>query len=89
MTHDDLGLSLEEGLSLTGMTFEELWIRELELGGVAGRLEVEAYVLGLLAPDSYQHDLLAQALNEWSLERGGDHPVGYWSGRRASGAGES
>jgi hypothetical protein len=89
VTEDDLGLSLEEGMSLTGMTFEELWIRELELGGVAGILEVEAYVLGLLAPDSYQHDLLAQALNEWSLERGGDHPVGYWPAPRASGAGES
>ncbi|CAA9281626.1 MAG: hypothetical protein AVDCRST_MAG41-3667 [uncultured Corynebacteriales bacterium] len=78
MTSDDPGLDLPDGMARTGMTFEELWLRQLALGGPAGRLEVEAYVLGVLAPDAYQHDLLAQALNEWSLERGGDHPVGYW-----------
>ena len=75
---DHSGLSLDEGMTRTGMDFNELWLRQLALGGDAGRLEVEAYVLGLLAPDPYQHDLLAQALNEWSLDHGGDHPVGYW-----------
>jgi hypothetical protein len=78
VTAEDPGLTLQEGVSWTGMTFDELWLRQLALGGDAGRLEVEAYVLGLLMADSYQHDVLAQALNEWSLERGGDHPVGYW-----------
>jgi hypothetical protein len=48
------------------------------LGGDADVLEVEAYVLSLLIADPYQHDLLAQALNEWCLARGGDHPVAYW-----------
>jgi hypothetical protein len=78
MTSEDPGLSLEEGLSLTGMTVDELWLRQLTLGGNASPLEVEAYVLGLLVADPYQHNLLAQALNEWALEHGGDHPVGYW-----------
>ena len=36
-------------------------LRQLSVGGDAGRLEVEAYVLGLLAADTFQHDLLAQA----------------------------
>jgi hypothetical protein len=78
MTSDELGLSLQDGMSRMGMTFPELWLRQLELGGNADSLEVEAYVLGLLAIDPYQHDLLAQALNESCIESGGDHPVAYW-----------
>ena len=78
-TGNEPGLDLQDGMAHTGMGFDELWLRQLALGGDSGRLEVEAYVLGLLIPDAYQHDLLAQALNEWSIERGGDHPVSYWS----------
>lgn len=78
MTSKKPGLSLLEGLVLTGMTIDELWLRQLTLGGNAVPLEVEAYLLGLLTADPYQHDLLAQALNEWSLEHGHDHPVAYW-----------
>jgi hypothetical protein len=40
-------------------------------------MAVEAYVLGVLRPDSHQHNLLAQALNEHFLELGADHPVAY------------
>lgn len=74
---DDQGLSLEEGMARSGMRYDELWLRQLGLGGNAGLLEVEAYVLGLLESDRYQHDLLAQALNECFLERGENHPVAY------------
>ena len=70
-------LSLEDGLSRSGMSFDELWMRQLAVGGTAGRLEVEAYVLGLLEADPFQHDLLAQAINEHFIERGLDHPVAY------------
>ncbi len=79
MTHHDPGLSLEDGLARSGMSFTELWPRQLGVGGSAGRLEVEAYVLGLLTIDPFQHDLLAQAINEYFIEHGRDHPVGYWS----------
>jgi hypothetical protein len=70
-------LSLQEGFARSGMSFTELWIRQLEVGGTAGRLEVEAYVLGLLRSDPFQHDLLAQAINEYFIEHGRDHPVRY------------
>lgn len=73
------GLSLADGMTRSGMGFDELWLRQLGLGGDAGPLEVEAYVLGLLELDGYHHDLLAQALNECFLERGEDHPVAYRS----------
>lgn len=71
------GLSLFEGMCRSGMTYQELWLRQVSVGGIAGDLEVEAYVLGLLTPDGHQHDVLAQAINEYFLERGEDHPVGY------------
>lgn len=71
------GLSLEAGMSKSAMTFEELWLRQVSVGGHAGQLEVEAYLLGLLTMDNYQHDLIAQALNEHFVELGQDHPVGY------------
>lgn len=79
MTEDGPGLTLQEGMSRSGMSFTELWLRQLGIGGEAGRLEVEAYVLGLLVVDPHQHDVLAQALNEHFIEQDRDHPVGYWS----------
>lgn len=72
------GLSLADGLSLSGMSMDELWLRQVSVGGAAGSLETEAYLLGLLTLDPFQYDLLAQALNEHFVERGQDHPVGYW-----------
>jgi hypothetical protein len=78
MTPHTAGLSIEDGLDLSGMSMNELWLRQVSVGGTAGSLETEAYVLGLLLADQYQHDLLAQALNEYFVERGQDHPVGYW-----------
>jgi hypothetical protein len=72
------GLTLQEGMAQSELNFEELWLLQLAVGGDAGRLEVEAYVLGLLVADPHQHDLIAQALNECFLDRGMDHPVDYW-----------
>lgn len=72
-------LNLEQGVEQAGLSFHEVWLRQLGVGGTASELEVEAYVLGLLSPDSYQHDLIAQAINERFLEVGSDHPVGYRS----------
>jgi hypothetical protein len=70
-------LSLFEGLQRSGMTPAELWIKYYAIGGDAAELEVEAYVLGLLSPDDYQHNLIAQALNEYFLDHQQDHPVCY------------
>ncbi|HEX8303605.1 MAG TPA: hypothetical protein VF612_01895 [Jatrophihabitans sp.] len=72
------GLSLQDGLELSGMSIDELWIRQVSVGGSADSIETEAYLLGLLVVDRYQHDLLAHALNEHFLDLGQDYPVGYW-----------
>jgi hypothetical protein len=77
LTSTDSGLSLQEGLRLTGMSFYELWIRQIAVSGTTGELELEAYVLGLLVPDDYQHNLIAQAINEYFLDIGEECLVGY------------
>jgi hypothetical protein len=77
------GLSLVEGMQRSGMSYHELWLRQLEVSGTADELELEGYLLGLLQPDRMQYNLIAQAMNEHFLERGEDHPVGYWDGVRS------
>lgn len=69
----DEKLGLLDGLRNSGMTISELWLSYYAVGGEARDLELEAYVLGVLRPDGYQHDLIAQALNEHFLGCGLDH----------------
>lgn len=71
------GISLSDGMRLSGMSYQELWLRHIAVGGTAGELELEAYVLGLLVPVDYQHNLIAQAINEYFIDQGQDHPVAY------------
>lgn len=61
----------------SGLTYQDLWWRQLAVGGDASPLELEAYLLGLLTIGRHQHDVIAQALNEHFLELGQDHPVPY------------
>ena len=72
-------MDLFRGFQRSGLSWSELWMRQVSVGGDLGELEVEAYVLGVLAPDRYEHDVIAQALNEHFIDNGGDHPVGYWT----------
>lgn len=74
---DASGLSLADGMDLSGMTFDQLWLRQVSIGGDMSAMELEAYVLGLLRLDAHHHNVIAQALNEHFLDRGERHPVGY------------
>lgn len=78
MTHDRDRLSLQGGMEASGMGYHDLWLRQIAVGGDASELELEAYLLGLLKPDAFQYNLIAQAINEYFIDHGGDHPVGYW-----------
>jgi hypothetical protein len=73
----DSGLTLYEGMQRAGMGFDEVWMRQLSVGGDAASIEVEAYILGLLRADAYQHNVIAQAINEYFIARGENHPVSY------------
>jgi hypothetical protein len=46
------------------LTVEELWLRYFALGGDAGKVEIEAYLSGLMPLPSLQHNILAHAINE-------------------------
>jgi hypothetical protein len=72
-------LGLLAAFTRSEMSYQELWWRQLSVGGDTGLLELEACLLGLLTIDPYQHDVIAQALNEHFLDRGEDHPVAYSS----------
>jgi hypothetical protein len=60
-----------------GLSHGELWLRYFELGGMSTGFELEAYLLGVLAPTLHDHDVIAHALNERFVELGGNHPVSY------------
>jgi hypothetical protein len=78
MTYSGPELDVFEGLRRSQLSLQDLWIRYLAIGGSASELELEAYLLGLLKMDTYEHNVIAQALNEYFLDQGEDHPVGYW-----------
>ncbi|WP_375501760.1 hypothetical protein [uncultured Jatrophihabitans sp.] len=77
MSSTEEGLSLFRGLAESGMSYADLALEQMCMGGSADDLEVEAYVLGLLRPNAYQHNLLAQAINEHFIDQGLNHPVAY------------
>lgn len=77
MSSTSTGFSLSEGWDLSGLTLTELWLRYLAIGGTASPARLAAYAHGLLRPDSYQHNMIAQAINEHFIDRGEDHPVSY------------
>ncbi len=56
--------ALEAARILADLSIEELWLRYLELIGLASVLELEGYLLGALVPDRYEYNVIAQALNE-------------------------
>jgi hypothetical protein len=71
------GPSLAVGLALTDLDVQDLWGRYVALGGVHSRLELALYISGETAWTPEQHDIAATALNEFTSDRGMDHPVRY------------
>jgi hypothetical protein len=77
MSGPGAGFGLSDGWDLSGLTLGELWLRYLSVGGTASPARVAAYARGQLRPDSYQHNMIAQAINEHFTDLGEDHPVSY------------
>ena len=73
------GASLATGLALTHLDVQDLWGRYVALGGCHSRLELATYISGETAWSTEQHDIAAHALNEFTSDRGLDHPVRYAS----------
>jgi hypothetical protein len=56
--------ALRDAYVATRLTVEDLWLRYFALGGNAGKVEIEAYLSGLMPLPSLQHNILAHAINE-------------------------
>ena len=69
--------SLDQARRDVGLSMTDLWLRYFALGGMSTPIELEAYLLGALQPTSYEHNLVAHAINEHQVERGGNQPVPY------------
>src|SRR5829696_7952319 len=55
---------LKVAVQRAGLTVDQLWLRYFALGGDAGRVEVDAYLHGLMPLPAPQRDMLAHAVNE-------------------------
>lgn len=58
------------------MSVERLWVAYFALGGAASPAAVRSYLAGA-GTAVIDYDVLAQAINESYVERGGNHPVPY------------
>jgi hypothetical protein len=62
---------------MSDLELADLWLAYAGLGGQLSLEEVGAVLRGEREPTAYEHDVLAQALNDYYTERGQDHPVPY------------
>jgi hypothetical protein len=64
MTHSSRHESMEAARRRADLSVQQLWLEYMSFSGLAGLVEVEAYLYGLMSLDSYQEDKLAHAVNE-------------------------
>jgi hypothetical protein len=70
-------ITLAAGQRQLALTDTELWIRYLALGGSGTIGHLTDHVRADTCPDSDEHKVIAQTLNDTFVERGHDHPVAY------------
>ena len=70
-------ISLADGQRQLALTDTELWTRYLALGGRGDIRQLMNHVRAGDCPDSDEHKVIAQSLNDAFVERGHDHPVSY------------
>jgi hypothetical protein len=46
------------------LTVQDLWLRYVALGGTGDAFDIDGYLQGLVPLETFQQDVLAQALNE-------------------------
>jgi hypothetical protein len=69
---------LDRARQLAKLSHGQLWLRYFELGGMSTALQLEAFLYDALRPTTFDHDMIAHALNERFTELGKNHPVPYW-----------
>jgi len=81
------GERLEEERRRIGLDIADLWLGYFGLGGAAKPDEMQAYLQGAITFSTREHNVLAQAINDHSIELGLDHPAPY--AERSAGGGVS
>lgn len=76
-------ITLADGQRQLALTDTELWIRCLALGGSSDIGHLTDHVQAVDCPDTDEHKVIAQSLNDAFVERGHDHPVAYHHLHRA------
>jgi hypothetical protein len=79
MSDVQAGTALATGLAMTDLTVWELWLRYLGLGGKQAYGDLQTYLAGETGWSATEHDVAAQALNEYFSDHDMDHPVRYAS----------
>src|SRR5688500_7568743 len=69
MTSDERHRRMDAARVRAELTVQDLWLRYLALGGTGDAFDLDGYLQGLLPLETFQQDVLAQALNE-ALEDG-------------------
>lgn len=64
MTSDERYRRMDAARVRAQLTVQDLWLRYLALGGTADAFDLDGYLQGLVLLDTFQQDVLAQALNE-------------------------
>ena len=64
MTSDDRHRPVENARLRAELSVQELWLRYIALGGTGDAFDVDGYLQGLVPLDTFQQDVLAQAVNE-------------------------
>ena len=81
------GERLEAERRRIGLDIAGLWLRYFGLGGAAKPDDMQAYLRGAITFSTLEHNVLAQAINDHSIDLGLDHPAPYAD--RAMGGGAS
>jgi hypothetical protein len=71
------GTAIRAGVSLSELSLNDVWLRYLELTGTHTLKEFHAYVYDDAVWSAHEHNVAAQALNDYFVDHGLDHLVAY------------
>jgi hypothetical protein len=64
MTSDERHRRMDASRVRAELTVQDLWLRYVALGGTGDAFDLDGYLQGLVPLETFQQDVLAQALNE-------------------------
>ena len=68
MTSEDRHQATEVARMRADLTVQDLWLRYVALGGSSDAFDIDGYLQGLVTLETFQQDVLAQAVNEGLAE---------------------